>query len=132
MGVMIYSSKNRGKLPSDFGEIAESLGGPKASLFVRPGSPTVVPDDLAHGTAKQIGDWANDHGDYEYFGANHSMKDFKNAATTPLFAEREAVADHDGINIGFADGHVEFVRTAKAREMIDAARQAQNAPENGL
>jgi prepilin-type processing-associated H-X9-DG protein len=120
-GILLYCNDNKGPYPPDLGTLikTEDL---TAGVFL---CPTVgkTPPNL---TPDQYVDWVNKNSDYVYIGAGLKM-----GADPALVVLYEKDDDHkgDGMNILYADGHVEFQTLANAHQEIEqtlAARKAAN------
>jgi prepilin-type processing-associated H-X9-DG protein len=115
-GILLYTNENRGNYPPDLGTLAaqEDL---TASDFVCPATADVAP---AHLPPDQIAKWVNDHSDYIYTGAG--LKQGDNPAIVVAY-DKEANHHGDGLNLLFADGHVEFQNMTQAKKTLDASRK---------
>lgn len=125
-GILMYSSDHKGQYPPDLGSLI-SGGFLTADVFVCPTGSTKVPPAIRGAAKDEQAAWVNEHADYVYHGkgllANKAMPE------TPVISEREGNHGPAGMNIGFADGHVELVNAARAKQLIG---NAPNAGEQGL
>jgi prepilin-type processing-associated H-X9-DG protein len=115
-GCILYANDNNGKLPDDLATLyqKEDLG---LNTFVAPyGHSGPMP---SRGTAQELGPWVNEHSDYIYKGAGKNMKEMTSdkvlAYEKPEIAQRE-----HGMNVLYGDGHVEWLTSAQAHQLLDA------------
>ncbi|HVT87354.1 MAG TPA: H-X9-DG-CTERM domain-containing protein [Tepidisphaeraceae bacterium] len=121
--ILLYANDNQGKFPPNLGELIlkEEL---TAGSFICPSGNTQLPNAVGPDIGKQIADWVNANSDYVYLGAGKTAA----APAVDIIAyDKPGHHDNDGINILFADGHVDFVTMRQAMQMI-----AQQAPAGGL
>jgi len=108
-GCLLYSNENKGKYPANLKELEKSMAGfiddPKQlqAIFTNPRKPDVKPAYVYIAPAKG------------------------NAAPADVVVIYESHKDFgDGVNVGFADGHVEFVEDKKRfDEMLAKTAQQQ-------
>ena len=124
MGAIMYANNHNQKFPPDLGTMAqeEDLA---ASVFKNPRVPDRSPPPPAN--PKSLSKWINQNSDYVWVGAG---KDATAGADVPLAYEKPE-QNAEGVNILYADGHVEFVVMPEARQQIQKARHGGNAPANG-
>lgn len=105
LGSIMFANDNRGKFPDTLGQVVEGKYLLSPEVFINPRSTSDIPAGVAN-NPKLLADWVNEQSDYVYLGKglNATTK-----ADTILIYENPVDLD-DGINVGFADGHVEFVR----------------------
>ena len=111
-GILLYSNENKGSYPPDLGTLIKTEDITAAS-FVCPDTnntppPNMTPDDAAN--------WVNNNSDYIYIGAN--LKQGANPALVVCY-EKDGNHGGDGINMLFADGHVEFLKLDEAHKYIN-------------
>jgi prepilin-type processing-associated H-X9-DG protein len=118
---MLYASNNHGALPPDLGTLAkvENLS---ATVFICPSTDTSAPSAL---TNDQTSDWINANSDYVYVGAGLILQNIPNASGTAICYDKEQNHSGDGINILFADGHVEFQAMDAAQQLIGKIAKPQ-------
>ena len=114
---MIYANENKGKFPDDLGTL-QANGDLTLEVFVNPATNNSVPPGLEGDAAKQ---WLNERSDYVYAGKGKKTTDASTSETV-LAYERPGTV-REGINILFADGHVEFMPTQQAMEVIQKGKQ---------
>jgi prepilin-type processing-associated H-X9-DG protein len=116
LGLALYTNEHRGAYPPDLGTLlaTEDL---TAAVFCCPSTNTQVPPNLAPAEAVQ---WANANSDYIYLGGA-----LKAAPPPDTVIAYEKDADHggDGMNLLFADGHVEFDLLQAAHQQIARTKQ---------
>jgi prepilin-type processing-associated H-X9-DG protein len=88
LGLVMYAEDYEGQLPADLGDV-----------LVSPNSGTQAPqtgEDVRAGRC-----------DYVYLGEGMNIRGIENPAATAVIHTRPGVLEK-GVNVGFADGHVEF------------------------
>jgi prepilin-type processing-associated H-X9-DG protein len=124
-GIIMYISGSGGNYPPDLGTVAKAENIP-VQVFVRPGSSNQPPPGM---TPDQTADWINHNSDYVYIGAGLTAQQ-RGAPSTVVCYENERVSERGGIDVLFADGHVEFVRLQRAHQMIEKGHGGTD--NNGL
>ena len=116
MGAIMYANNHNGRFPPDLGTIAadQDLAG---DVFRNPRVDAHGPPPPAD--PKQLAQWVNQHADYVWVGAG---KTAAAAADVPLAYENPE-QNTGGLNILYADGHVEFFPMPQAQQEIQKARQ---------
>ena len=105
MSVMLYTQENQGKLPDTVpGDIEKFLGPGSDRIFVNPQHPERKPA-------------------YVYVKPAAKIAEVRNPSERVILYEAHD-AWGDGINVGFADGHVEFVKDQKQFEQMLANKGA--------
>jgi prepilin-type processing-associated H-X9-DG protein len=123
MGMHFYVGENAGRLPPDLAEIGVLLGDDESipvDLFVRPrtdGSQPAMDRLVALAAQKR---WVNENAHYVYAGAGLKLTEIRDASRTPIIWENPSLTQ-DGINIAFADGHVQWVEFPGAFEILERA-----------
>lgn len=106
-GVILYTNEHRGKMPKDLGaDLSTYLGGPDGfkRLWVDPLRP-------------------NQQKPYVYLKLADKLADVKEPAQAVMIYENHTTWDN-GINVVFADGHVEWVANEKQfKEMLDQTKK---------
>ena len=119
MGLMVYQSDN-GAMPKDLGAFVGTgyIGDDATTLKMLAGPNAVVPAEVLKGTKEEKAAWVNKNTIYIYLGAGKKMAAITKPAETVLAYEKlDLPTSRRGVNILFADGHVELVPRAKAEEM---------------
>jgi prepilin-type processing-associated H-X9-DG protein len=121
MAGMIYANENKGKFPDDAGTVL--LGGDiTAEVFVSPRTGTAVPRGLEGDALKN---WANEQSDYVWLGKGKTT----NATSEEVLAYEKPERVTDGINVLYADGHVDWVSMPQAMQMIEKVKQGGGGAE---
>jgi len=124
--ILLYSNENKGKYPTDLGTLllTEDVS---IHVFVCPSSNTSIPGNLP--TPQEMAKWVNENSNYIYVGAG-----LNNNAPPQRVVLYEKADDHghEGMNLLFGDGHVEFQPLPDAQHLIESAGKAEpNRPEDG-
>ncbi|MBC7782598.1 MAG: hypothetical protein H7144_02070 [Burkholderiales bacterium] len=106
LATKMFANDNPGnKLPDDFEDILRTQD-VSADIFVNPRTGNAVPPLPPGQTAAQaLGEWVNTQSDYVYVG--RGLTD--NAPADRIIAYEKPAGLEQGINILYADGHVDFV-----------------------
>jgi len=112
MGILMYANDHQGNYPPDLGTLVKT-GSVTAAVFVCPSAKTSPPGQM---TRDESADWVNANSDYIYIGAN-----LKQGADPSVVVCYEKDDDHggNGMNLLFADGHVEFMQLEAAHQAIN-------------
>jgi prepilin-type processing-associated H-X9-DG protein len=116
LGAIMYANNHNGKFPPDLGAMAQEQE-MSAAVFVSPRtSHPMPPPDVK--SPKDVAAWVKDNSDYAYVGAG------KNATAPPdvVIAYEKPDEVTEGINILFADGHVEWQIMSEATKTIPNAK----------
>lgn len=119
--VQIYANEHKGKFPPN---LAETLTVDiPAQAFINPRTGNALPPGLE---GEELNNWVNESSDYVYVGAG---KNFTATADVVIAYERPGSVS-DGLNILFADGHVEWQVMPQAMQTIErSAKGAVGAPQ---
>jgi prepilin-type processing-associated H-X9-DG protein len=116
-GCLLYANENQGKYPPDLGTLAtymDGMGVVRGTVFTCPTAVTAPPANLAALPIDQYAGWVVDNSSYIYLGGGKTS-----GARPEIVIMYEKPEDHgDGINMLFADGHVEYQRMPAAMELI--------------
>lgn len=132
-GAMMYANDHNGKFPVSLGEIAatEDL---TIDVFVNPRGSHSAPHGLP---PEQVRQWIDQNSDYIWLGQGRKVAGFRSPSDEVLAYENPQGLS-DGINILYADGHVDFNLMAMAQQKIPNLGQAaprrtprQSLPKNG-
>jgi prepilin-type processing-associated H-X9-DG protein len=119
----MYANENKGAFPEDLAATSSDL---TIDVYLNPRSGTARPEGLEGEALKT---WINESSDYIWIGKG---KTFQAAADVPLAYERPDGLQ-DGLNILFADGHVEWQSMPQATQTIEGGKGKDgNAPPDGL
>ena len=107
------------KYPTDFGPL---LAENKLSLdtLVSSHAGTQVPPDVRKGTPDDQANWANSRSDFVYLGG-----ELKAGADRTAILVYERPDGRPGMNMLFADGHVEWIEVEAARQMIEKQQKVR-------
>ena len=122
---LIYANDHKGKFPDDLAGTMEDL---TPEVYVNPRTSTSVPRGLEGDALKK---WVNESSDYAYLGKGLTFQ----AGAEVVVAHEKPERLRDGINILFADSHVEFMPMPQAMEVIQKARKrpaGKQADPDGL
>jgi prepilin-type processing-associated H-X9-DG protein len=131
---IIYAADHVDKMPDDLGVlVAEGIIAPKQLVSKRSGTPPLVMtpelEQMAKTDPAKFAAVVADHCDFVYMGKGRTNT---MAADVVVAYEKQGPGTLDGINMAFADGHVEFVRWAGVEEEFRATNEAlkkQGLPE---
>ena len=114
-GCLMYANDHNGAFPPDLGTLLKT-GDVAAAVFVCPSSNSALPSI----PRDQLIDWVNTNSDYIYAGAG--LTSSKARADIVLVYEKETDHEGQGMNVAFADGHVEFMTLDQAQHAIDRSK----------
>jgi prepilin-type processing-associated H-X9-DG protein len=126
MAILVYSNEHNGDYPPDFGTLIQTQD-VAVNVFLCPNDDTHPPDNRAAMQPKEMAEWVNANSSYLFAG-----KGFKNHTTRAdqvILYEKPDLHGHDGINMCFGDGHVEFMRMPRAQEMIADIQRGAPKPK---
>jgi prepilin-type processing-associated H-X9-DG protein len=118
-GMFLYSNDNGGNFPPDLGTVAKTQDLP-LEAFVSPRTGSELPKNWRAMSPDQRAGWVNEHADYVYLG--NGMTNQENAETVVAY-ENPGRKLSDGINLLFADGHVEFMLMKDAMDLIEKQKR---------
>jgi len=112
--MLLHANENRGQYPQTLGELLMQELSPQ--VFICPSSRTQLPPEIDAADLRAQMAWVNANADYVYLGGGKRA----NAAGAQdiLLYEKPGNHKHDGMNIVYADGHVEFKPTAAAMQEL--------------
>ncbi len=120
-GMFMYANDNKGTLPPTLGDVFAGGYSGSIEIFLSPRIGTQPPEVMAQAIDGQR-DWINENTDYVYIGNGRKLTSIRNHSEMPIAWENPERVE-EGINILFADGHVEFVEFPRAYELIEAVQQ---------
>lgn len=116
LGAMLYANENQGKFPEDLGTILKTQD-IAPEVFVCPSDDMsgVQMEELRRRQGDERSDWLTENSHYVWLGAGKTTRE---GAEVVLMYERPENHEFDGINVLFADGHVEFMLRDQAERAI--------------
>jgi prepilin-type processing-associated H-X9-DG protein len=120
VGAMTYAHEHEGKLPSSLRELYLAGYGLPMHAFISPRMGTELPEMMAQSMEAQA-DWVEAHSDFVWNGRGRKLDELQ--PQTAIAWEKTGRVS-DGLNILFADGHVEFVPFPRAATLIEEAFNA--------
>ena len=99
--------------PTDFGPLLAERKLP-INVFVSPHAGTQIPPDVRNGKLDEQTAWVNSRSDFVYLGA-----DLKPNAGPGSILVYERPDGRPGMNVLFADSHIEWIDVESARQMIE-------------
>jgi prepilin-type processing-associated H-X9-DG protein len=124
--MLLYANENKGKYPPDLGTLLLTQD-MTVNVFVCPSSGTEIPKNLK--TREERAKWIDEHSDYIYAGAGLGSDA---PPQIILIHEKQNNHDHDGMNLLYGDGHVEFQTLPDARQQIESSGKTDpNLPNDG-
>jgi prepilin-type processing-associated H-X9-DG protein len=122
--ILLYGNEHKGKYPPDLGTLLKTQ--PIAvEDFLCPSSQDKVPPDIKTANKDAQAAWVNDNSSYVFVGKDLN---FNAAADTVVLYEKADDHDQDGMNLLYADGHVEWETMEVAQKLIKTADPEHKAP----
>jgi prepilin-type processing-associated H-X9-DG protein len=127
--IRIYLNDYGGVYPPDFGTMLKAEHEKfenehiTAACFTCPATLNSPPDGM---TTDQAADWVNKNADYIYIGASLPG----NVPDASIIAFEKDSNHGDGMNVLFADGHVEFMKLPDAHAAIDRSKMQRPSQSN--
>ena len=119
LACMQYSNDHRGALPPDLGTLVKTED-IAASVFLNPDKPTSLPAGIDTMTPDAIAEWVSDSSDYIMAPG---AKNGHNLDPGIVVAYEKVDPSAQGMNILFADYHVEFDMMDQAQTIIQAGKE---------
>ncbi len=119
LAAMMYSNEKKGKFPDSLGELAKTQD-ITPQVFISPRTTTVAPPPGLR--PDQAAAWVDEHADYVWAGKG--KKNTAGADEILAYGKMESVTE--GVNILYADGHVEFQMMEAAKELIEKSKKPEN------
>lgn len=122
--MLLYANENRQRYPKTLGELVatQDIG---TEVFICPSSSNSVPDHIRHAPLDEQAAWVTNNAPYVYLAPPRSNVN----PELVMVHEKLDNHDHDGINMLFGDGHVEFMQLELAMELIERSRAAFQAAQ---
>jgi hypothetical protein len=119
LGLMMWANDHKGNLPPDLGSIVSAgYMGKNVKIFLKPGSKTEVPAEIANGTNDQAAAWVNDHAEYVLLQAGRQLNKIGNATRTPTVLPADAEQSTEPVPVAFADGHAEMCAPERVKHFL--------------
>lgn len=118
LACFIYATEHKGKFPDELSDTLQSLS---PEIYANPRTNTSVPHGLKSDDLKR---WINESSDYHYVGNGKKTT----ARADEVLAYERPGSVTEGVNILFADGHVEFLLMPAATQIIEKARKPRQLP----
>lgn len=120
-GIMLYANHHQGKWPDTLDELIVKAD-LNPEVFVCPSSgdsaaPGATPQEMATNLSKP------GHLSFVYLG-----KGLKNPVHPDRIVAHELLGNHDGMNVLYADGHVEWFGDAQAKQILADLAAGKNPP----
>jgi RNA polymerase sigma factor (sigma-70 family) len=102
--ILAYANKHNGHFPGDAGSliINEEIS---PQLFICPSSGMRMPAEILDADSEVQAEWVDQHSDYLYVGQGKNINGSPDAI---VLYEKDSAHEGRGMNILFADGHVDF------------------------
>ena len=121
VAAMMYANLNQGRFPNDEKTLVKTHDIP-AEIFVSPRTRTEKPTIA---DVDKVADWVNDHSDYAWAGAG---LDTTTSTPDTVLAYEKPEGLKEGIEVLFADGHVDWVAKPRSDAMVSDLKQGKNPP----
>ncbi|WP_428938955.1 hypothetical protein [Fontivita pretiosa] len=113
--MLLHCNEHGGQYPQALGELLTQELSPQ--VFICPSSRTQLPPQIAAADLQSQIAWVNANSDYVYLGAGKRVAAL--GERDILLYEKPDNHNHDGMNITYADGHVEFEPMAAAMQELE-------------
>lgn len=118
-----YADQHEGKFPATLGDVAIA-GDLSADVFVSPSSNTAAPGNVVD--KQKLAEWVNESSDFVYLGAgktNHASPE------DVLAYEKPDIHGHDGFNVLFGDGHIEWLNRDSGLKVVRQQEAKDKQPK---
>jgi prepilin-type processing-associated H-X9-DG protein len=122
--ILLYANEHKGRYPQDLGTLVKSEP-IDLDAFICPASGDSVPQNIRTAPKDAQATWVNDNSNFVYIGQGLN---FNAPADAVVLYERADNHDQEGMNMLYADGHVEWNEMEVAEKLIKAADAAHKAP----
>ncbi len=122
MAILLYSNDHKGLYPPDLSGLVKSQV-LTAEVFLNPRSGTSIPQDVKK-DAGALAKWAASKGDYEFLAANVKGSEIGSDIAIAYERNLSKTLEHDGRNVLYGDGHVEFVGSADFDKLLADSKAA--------
>lgn len=113
-GIQLYANENKGKYPDDFAALIKADIGLGVEVFVCPSSS----DEVVKGIPPA--DWVNERSSYVYLGKGLNTSAHPDIVVVHDKPENH---DHDGVNVLFGDGRVEFILMTQLEDVMEQSKK---------
>ncbi len=126
--MLLYSNENRRQYPPDLGTLVTTQD-ISPEVFACPSSSTSLPAAIRGAAPAQQAAWVNENAAYVYLLPPGTTMNLNPEIV--VLHERLDNHDHDGMNLLFADGHVEFMNMPAAQREIEKSKRelARRSPQ---
>ena len=120
LGLVMYAQAHHGELPPDLGTLVSegALQKAKLELFLKPGSKTKVPKEIAQGSPQQQTDWVNDNTEFIFLLPGKNLRDLRNVSQMAALVPKDAGTAITRTAVGFVDGHVEMCKPERVQHLL--------------
>lgn len=117
LAMQLYANENKGKYPKNMGELflTEDI---TLGVFVNPDTMTRAPLDKNRDDQAL---WVSKDSDYEYLGAGKTSR----TPADVIIAHEKIRPNVFGMNVLFADGHVDFLNVGNLQQMLAKQKEAE-------
>lgn len=117
IATQMYANDHKGEMPSSLGELIKGKYVESVDVFLDPNAriepKPEKPDEQA--------EWVDEHAAYKWLGKGVKLE---GVATADKVIAHEKLEEHfDGVNVLFADGHVEWLNIEEARRVIAGGKR---------
>jgi prepilin-type processing-associated H-X9-DG protein len=122
LAILLYTEDSKGPYPPDLGTLVQTEDiSPR--VFLNPATGNTLPDNWEKMTKDEQFNWVSDDSDYVFAGAGLSQ----GADPAIVIAyEKQGETTADGVNVLYADGHVEFDTPAQLKSSLEQSKKLRS------